>query len=1306
MKKKLWMTLLSVVALFALAIGITACKNEPTEPKQLDTPVVTISDEGEASWTADPNAIGYVYIIDNGSETPTDDTSVQLTDGQAISVQALGDGVNYTNSEFSTPKPYTATKPEHTEHTYGEPKWEWTGTDKDGYTAAKAVFTCVNNDDTQTVSATNVSSSKEKQESCTEDGEMLYTASVTFNGEPYSDEKHVTINRLGHDLQSVARQDATCEDAGYTAHQACSRCEYKEGYTPLLALGHNYGDPTWEWTGNDSDGYTAAEATFTCSRNSTHVERRSANATTETNVARGCDTCTVYTVTVTFEEKDYSAHKDVPDGNSNHDLGAWHREEAATCVTKGTMGYYQCSKCEYYFDIDENYITDDAADLIIDEDQNNHTDIIEIAATATCEKSGFKTHWQCDDCKALFSDSEGKNPISEPEVQNPLGHNYVRDEKGPNQYPSKDGIGSWDVTCSRENCDGEKTKTVDLPKLTDENYKVEGTVTCTQGGELTYTITIDDIKFEFTIQTEALGHDLAWTSNATEHWQYCKRDCGHTESRGEHSGWSYTKTDNATHSKSTTCSEHDAFTVETENHTFVNGVCTGCEHTHEHGDDLKVTSGETNHTISCDKCGYKDEGAHSYENGFCVCGKADSTHTEIVTYDPSAKYTEDKSLEGDVAGVISFTYDKGNNKNNAPKYFENGKALRAYGGNTITLTVEGFTIVQIKFTFGTGGDSNEITANKGTFATDTWTGVSDTVTFTIAGTTGNRRISKIEITVVAPKAVSEYRHWNPPYEPTNYCTEEGTEEYWTCDICGKMFSDQHITVITEPEVIPAKGHDFGGKATQTSTTHHSGICTICRLEVSAEHNKDGDNGTCDQCGYDPNAVDPEQKVKDAIDGLVIPGTLEEDYKLTVPDGITFHVTENDNEAVITFDEDTQTLKVTPGATEVTVHITVTANFGDATSTPREYTIIVPKAKPVWKLVESTSQLYDGAPVVLVYDGAVNGGISGTNKYMDYVSGVEVSEDKKTIKSMPDGHQKLTLGKSGSDSNATYTFSIGNTAIGLTGTSNNSMSLTSATRTTTWKISISEGVAQITSTLSNTCRLQCNTASNQTRFSNYATATQKDPSIYILSDGSTGGGDSGNTGTTHTCTSTCTQCGKCTNMNCQEDACKPKCDGHNQGGGENPTPTKFYTLTATGGKNSSYTGNEDVDVNGITWNVEANLTLSSWGFGGKSITNTNRSVTSQAPLAKKVTKVVIKFGTSNITVNSVTLKVSKTAPTNKNNLTANYTAEVKFTASGSFTIEVPENEDWSNCYYQLTFNVTNSTSSNKNVQLSEMEFWGY
>ena len=89
---------------------------------------------------------------------------------------------------------------------------------------------------------------------------------------------------------------------------------------------------------------------------------------------------------------------------------------------------------------------------------------------------------------------------------------------------------------------------------------------------------------------------------------------------------------------------------------------------------------------------------------------------------------------------VSIVFEKANG-NTAPKYYE--PAMRAYGGNTITVTAEGIT--QIVFDFATGDGSNAINPNVGDFSVNKWTGNADQVIFTIGGSSGNRRIHAMTV---------------------------------------------------------------------------------------------------------------------------------------------------------------------------------------------------------------------------------------------------------------------------------------------------------------------------------------------------------------------------------------------------------------------------------------------------------------------------------------------------------------------------------------------------------------------------------
>ncbi|MDE7381916.1 MAG: hypothetical protein K2N03_07320 [Muribaculaceae bacterium] len=98
---------------------------------------------------------------------------------------------------------------------------------------------------------------------------------------------------------------------------------------------------------------------------------------------------------------------------------------------------------------------------------------------------------------------------------------------------------------------------------------------------------------------------------------------------------------------------------------------------------------------------------------------------------------------------VTITCDKGTS-NNAPKYYNTGTALRLYGGNTMTVSVEsGYILNSVSFTTGSSNGFNAAsTVTNGSFANNTWTASGDDVTsFTITqgGSSGHVRIETMTI---------------------------------------------------------------------------------------------------------------------------------------------------------------------------------------------------------------------------------------------------------------------------------------------------------------------------------------------------------------------------------------------------------------------------------------------------------------------------------------------------------------------------------------------------------------------------------
>ncbi len=121
--------------------------------------------------------------------------------------------------------------------------------------------------------------------------------------------------------------------------------------------------------------------------------------------------------------------------------------------------------------------------------------------------------------------------------------------------------------------------------------------------------------------------------------------------------------------------------------------------------------------------------------------------SESVTF--SDKYSDKEKPDTYNGTDFSITFSKGTNSNNAPQYYKTGKAIRLYGGNTMTVSSTSKTIEKIELSFASGEGSNEITASTGTYSNGTWTGSSNSITFTVGGTSGHRRVTSVKVTFEA-----------------------------------------------------------------------------------------------------------------------------------------------------------------------------------------------------------------------------------------------------------------------------------------------------------------------------------------------------------------------------------------------------------------------------------------------------------------------------------------------------------------------------------------------------------------------------
>ena len=153
---------------------------------------------------------------------------------------------------------------------------------------------------------------------------------------------------------------------------------------------------------------------------------------------------------------------------------------------------------------------------------------------------------------------------------------------------------------------------------------------------------------------------------------------------------------------------------------------------------------------------------------------------------------------------------------------------------------------------------------------------------------------------------------------------------------------------------------------------------------------------------------------------------------------------------------------------------------------------------------------------------------------------------------------------------------------------------------------------------------------------------------------------------------------------------------------------YYTLDGTqteSGGNSGYAqAGDDVVQNDMSWSVMANCTTSPWRIGGKGITNEDRPVYSKTAMDAPITKVELEIGDITIaSVNSITMIVASDAEFTTILETKSET-NISESSTLTFTPTSPATSWATGAYYKFVFNVTQSTNSNKYIQLKSIKFY--
>ena len=521
-------------------------------------------------WAEDGRACTATVVCQrDANHIVTENATVTSEESIAPTCEEMGTTTytaKFTDSKFST-QTKAVVDIAALGHNYGEPTYEWT---EDGKSCT-ATAVCQRNENHVATENAIITSEENIAATCEEMGTTTYTA--TFENEPFTTQTKdvMDIAALGHDYgeptytwssdgksciatavcqrneNHVATENATitieesiaptCEGMGTTTYTATFGNELFATQTKdvvdIEALGHSYGEPTYEWAENGS----ACTATTICQRNETHVVTEDATITDEETVAPTCEEMGTTTYTATFGNELFATQTkdvvDVPANGHTPDSIVFENSVAATCTMVGTydsvvyctvcqaeqfreekevaalghtyssavtaptcteVGYttHVCSVCDY------TYNSDTIA-------ANGHTEVVDAAVVATCTTAGKTEGKHCSVCEAVLMKQEEVAALGHTEVVDAavaatcttagktegkhcpvcnevivaqtvvaaLGHSYG--DYVYNNDATTDADGTETATCSR--CGATDTHTAEGTKLPDATAVSESAAT-------------------------------------------------------------------------------------------------------------------------------------------------------------------------------------------------------------------------------------------------------------------------------------------------------------------------------------------------------------------------------------------------------------------------------------------------------------------------------------------------------------------------------------------------------------------------------------------------------------------------------------------------------------------------------------------------------------------------------------------------------------------------------------------------------------------------------------------------------------
>lgn len=242
-------------------------------------------------------------------------------------------------------------------------------------------------------------------------------------------------NTHTHSVESVAKKDSTCTEAGYEAYYKCTGCDKifsdEEGKNEITA-------PTAIAAGHKIGAVPQKDAT--CTETGLEAHYKCSGCDALFSDAEGKNSITAATVIPVTPHKIVDVSQKRP-----------------TCTEAGYEEHYKCDDCGALYADEEGKEPIEAPTAI----PARHR-IGEVAAKApTCVEAGYELHYKCSICTLLFSDEEGTEPIEAPTAVpatgvHTYGYNYTS-ENVPAPVATGGTLAATCTGCERaENVDYDK----------------------------------------------------------------------------------------------------------------------------------------------------------------------------------------------------------------------------------------------------------------------------------------------------------------------------------------------------------------------------------------------------------------------------------------------------------------------------------------------------------------------------------------------------------------------------------------------------------------------------------------------------------------------------------------------------------------------------------------------------------------------------------------------------------------------------------------------------------------------------------